>query len=195
MNDKPRLPFIICFLVLMANIPLGCGQPTTVKPLISKLNDPGDTEATVSLGSEADVKLGDVFDVYRENRPLGKLTITEVERDQSTATFKEIHGVQKLETGDVIIRDVTLPFLRSLRPDSVIATPAKLGREFAETDRGSGIIRILYYGLPWSDGKPLIDDETGYPVTIIGGCIVTKDFTILVNEYNLAMREHFRTTK
>ena len=190
-----RLPFIICLLGLVANVSSGCDQPTTVKPLISKLIDPGDTEATISLGSEADVNIGDVFDVYRENMPLGKLTITEVEPDQSTATFKETHGVQKLETGDVIIRDVTLPFLRRLGPNSDIATPAKTGRAFAVEDMGSGINRIQYCGKPWSAGKPLIDDETGYPITIIAGCIVTKDFTILVNEYNLAMREHFRTKK
>lgn len=41
----------------------------------------------------------------------------------------------------------------------------------------------------------MIDDETGYAVTVISGCIVTKAFTLLVEEYNLAIREHFRKKK
>jgi hypothetical protein len=89
--------------------------------------------------------------------------------------------------------DPTLEFLRSLRPDSVVEEPAKMGRRYADADIGNGNNRILYFGEPWSAGKPLIDEETGYSVTVIAGCVVTKDFVVLVEAYNSAMREHFRT--
>jgi hypothetical protein len=194
-NRMTDLPLITVLLGLCAIVSSGCGQPAPVKPLISKLKDPGATTATISLGSEAGVNIGDVFDIYRENKQLGKLKVTKVEPDQSTATISETYGPQKYETGDVVIRDVTLQFLRQLERNASAATPAKTGRAFAEADIGSGINRVLYYGPPWSDGKPLIDNETGYPVTVISGCIVTKAFTLLVEEYNLAMREHFQKKK
>ena len=189
------LSFITVLLGLCAIVSSGCDQPAPLKPLISKLEEPGARTVSIRLGSEVGVKVGDVFDVYRENKPFGKLKITAVEPDQSTATISETRGAQKLETGDVVIREVTLQFLRKLESNSKVATPAETGRAFAEADIGSGINRILYYGKPWSDGKPLIDDETGYPVTVISDCIVTKAFTLLVEEYNLAMREHFLKKK
>lgn len=195
LHMKPQVTFVLVVLLGFAIVSSGCDQPSSVKPLISKLKGPGTQTATISLGSEAGVNLGDILDVYRENKQLGKLKITKVEPDQSTATISETYGPQKLETGDVVIRDVTLQFLRQLERNSGAATVAETGRAFAEAAIGSGINRILYYGPPWSDGKPLIDEETGYPVTITSGCFVTKDFTLLLNEYNLAMREHFRTKK
>jgi hypothetical protein len=194
-NQMTNLPFITVLLGLFAIVSSGCDQPAPVKPLISKLKEPGARTVSISLGSEAGVNVGDVFDVYRDNKPFGKLKITAVEPDQSTATISETRGAQKLETGDIVIREVTLQFLRKLESNSHLATPAETGRAFAEADIGSGINRILYYGKPWSEGKPLIDDQTGYPVTVISGCIVTKAFTLLVEEYNLAMREHFRKKK
>jgi hypothetical protein len=75
----------------------------------------------------------------------------------------------------------------------VVEDPTKTGRRYAEADIGNGNNRILYFGPPWSAGKPLIEDETGYPVTVTAGCTLTKDFVLLVEAYNSAMREHFRS--
>ncbi|HLQ44952.1 MAG TPA: hypothetical protein VK137_09510 [Planctomycetaceae bacterium] len=103
----------------------------------------------------------------------------------------QLEQAPKLKEGDAVLRDVTLRFLEQMRPDTVFQEPAQLGRKSAEADLSSGFVRILYYGKPWSQGKPLIDDETGYPVTIANGCCVGKDFTLFVDEYNLAMKQHF----
>lgn len=191
---KPSTTLCLCVigaLGLTLMVTLADEQQPTVKPLISKLNS--ETKpVTISRGSNHGVNTGDVFDVYRENKKIGEITITDVELDQSTANVTKILGAQKMKTGDSVIRDVTLQFLRRLRPDSTVPTPAQSGRTFAEADIKSGINRILYYGKPWSAGKPLIDEDTGYPVHITAGCVVTKDFMLLVNEYNLTMKKHFR---
>ena len=79
-----------------------------------------------------------------------------------------------------------------MRPDSDTKEPKKLGREFADADVQNDRKRILYYGEPWSQSKPLIDDETGYPVVIVAGSNVTKGFVELVGEYNSAIRENFK---
>jgi beta-lactamase regulating signal transducer with metallopeptidase domain/DNA-binding beta-propeller fold protein YncE len=84
--------------------------------------------------------------------------------------------------------DETMDFLKSVRPDTRITDPAAKGRELADIDLKAGTKRILYYGKPWSAGKPLIDDDTGLPVEIVSGCIVTRDFTLLVEAYNATIR-------
>lgn len=85
--------------------------------------------------------------------------------------------------------DGTMEFLQGLRPDSKLADPAVKGRELAEADIATGERRILYYGRPWSEGKALIDDESGLKVVIATGCVVTRDFVKLVEAYNTAMRD------
>lgn len=88
--------------------------------------------------------------------------------------------------------DETMDFLRKLRPDSKVEDPVASGRRLADDDLADGTARILYYGEPWSAGKPLVDDQTGYPVEIVAGCIVTRDFIQLVDAYNTKVRAHFR---
>ncbi|HOD84241.1 MAG TPA: hypothetical protein PKG77_22690 [Phycisphaerae bacterium] len=68
-------------------------------------------------------------------------------------------------------------------------TPADKGRARAAADIRAGRARILYYGKPWSQGKPLIDDQTGLPVEIASGCCVTAEFVAETDAYNAAMRE------
>jgi hypothetical protein len=97
-----------------------------------------------------------------------------------------------LEPGDVVIRDGTFQLLEGLRLDSVVKEPAKEALMYANADIRRGLTRILYFGKPWSQGKPFIDDETSYPVVIADGCIVSKDFVSFVGEYNRAMKEHFQ---
>jgi len=50
-------------------------------------------------------------------------------------------------------------------------------------------MQILYYGKPWSVGKPLIDEATGLPVKIVSGCCVTEEFVEEIDAYNRRMRE------
>jgi len=162
------------------------------KPLISKVKKTDTNSVTISIGGDAGVRTEDVFDVYQENRGIAALKITKVESEQSIAEITKIHPTKQLTTGDVVIRDVTLKFLEKLSLNSEIRTPAELGRQFAEADLGGGIKRVLYYGKPRSAGQPLIDQETGYPVTITGGCTEGKDYGLFVDAYNRSMKEHFQ---
>ena|GEM_PF-5619795 len=63
------------------------------------------------------------------------------------------------------------------------------GAASAAKDILAGILRILYFGRPWSVGKPLVDDATGYRIQILGGCVVTGRFVAEVEAYNGAMRQ------
>jgi hypothetical protein len=67
-------------------------------------------------------------------------------------------------------------------------SPTDKGIHRAQEDIKNGKIQILYYGKPWSVGKPLIDDETGLPVIIVEGCVVTTDFVEETDAYNKIMR-------
>src|SRR3989304_455797 len=67
--------------------------------------------------------------------------------------------------------------------------PAERGAEKAKKDIAQGIMRILYYGKPWSVRKPLKDDESGLPVEIVEGCDVTREFAAETDAYNKGMRE------
>lgn len=87
--------------------------------------------------------------------------------------------------------DKTLAYFQSLQPDSEITEPETTGRRLAEADIAAERTRILYCGKPWSAGKPLIDDETGYRVEIMAGCTVSRNFVRLLDAYNSTMREHF----
>jgi len=67
---------------------------------------------------------------------------------------------------------------------------AKLqGAATATKDIKAGELRILYFGEPWSNGKPLVDEDTGYRVQIVAGCVVTSQFVAEVDAYNKTMRD------
>lgn len=73
---------------------------------------------------------------------------------------------------------------------------AKLqGAATATKDIKAGEFRILYFGLPWSTGKPLVDEATGYRVQIVAGCMVTSQFSAEVYAYNETMRDWHAKTK
>jgi len=77
-----------------------------------------------------------------------------------------------------------------------IAGAAEEGIATAARDIKRGKLRILYYGKPWSNGKPLVDDATGYPVEILAGCSVSLPFVTAVEAYNRGMREeHAKAVK
>ncbi len=73
-------------------------------------------------------------------------------------------------------------------PAAAVAAKER-GAATAAKDIKAGTFRILYFGKPWSVGKPLVDDRTGYRVQILGGCDVTAPFISEVDAYNSAMRE------
>ena len=64
----------------------------------------------------------------------------------------------------------------------------KRGAETAAADIKAGRAVILYYGEPWSGGKPLRDDATGLPVVIVAGCTVMPPFAAEVEAYNATIR-------
>ncbi len=72
---------------------------------------------------------------------------------------------------------------------TAVATAQRRGTETATKDIKNGTLRILYFGEPWSVGKPLVDDATGYRVQIVGGCDVTAPFVAEVEAYNATMRQ------
>jgi hypothetical protein len=72
---------------------------------------------------------------------------------------------------------------------AAIAAAKVRGATTASRDIAAGTLRILYYGKPWSAGKPLVDDATGYRVQLLAGCVVTEPFVAEVEAYNSAMRE------
>jgi len=74
-------------------------------------------------------------------------------------------------------------------------SPADRGIARARKDIAEGNVRILYYGKPWSAGKPLVDDASGLPVEIVEGCCVTAEFVQETDAYNQTMRETLQDAK
>jgi hypothetical protein len=71
---------------------------------------------------------------------------------------------------------------------AAVAAAKERGAATATKDIKAGTLRILYFGKPWSVGKPLVDDATGYRVQILDGCVVTSPFVAEVEAYNSAVR-------
>jgi hypothetical protein len=69
-----------------------------------------------------------------------------------------------------------------------IARAKQQGAETALADIKAGHPVILYFGIPWSVGKPRLDDTTGLPVEVVAGCTVTGVFSAEVNAYNDTVR-------
>ena len=73
--------------------------------------------------------------------------------------------------------------------EKAIAATAAKGAEAAAKDIAAGVFRIFYFGIPWSSGKPLVDDQTGFRVQIVAGCDVSQPFVAEVDAYNRVMRD------
>lgn len=71
---------------------------------------------------------------------------------------------------------------------AAIAAAKERGAATASKDIKRGTLRILYYGKPWSIGKPLVDDATGYRIQVIAGCDITEPFVAEIEAYNNAVR-------
>ncbi len=57
----------------------------------------------------------------------------------------------------------------------------------AKEDIANGKMKILYYGKPWSQGKPLVDDKSGLPIEIASGCCVTPEFQEETDAYLMCL--------
>jgi hypothetical protein len=67
-------------------------------------------------------------------------------------------------------------------------TSKEWGIERAKEDLAKGIRRIYYFGPPWGYGLPPKDKESGLPVEIVAGCMVSSGFPEKIQGYNETMR-------
>jgi hypothetical protein len=84
---------------------------------------------------------------------------------------------------------ISSPTIATDTSPAAIAAAETRGAATAAQDIKAGNFRILYFGLPWSSGKRLVDEKTGYRVQVVGGCVVTEPFVAEVQAYNEAMRK------
>ena len=73
-----------------------------------------------------------------------------------------------------------------------VVSPKEKGIMRAKKDIAANKMKILYYGKPWSHGKPLIDDESGLPVEIVAGCCITPALWEETDAYNKTMRQEMK---
>jgi hypothetical protein len=83
---------------------------------------------------------------------------------------------------------ISSPDISADNSPAAVAAAKERGAATAAKDIKAGTLRILYFGMPWSGGKPLVDGKTGYRVQIVGGCDVTEPFVAEVEAYNRAVR-------
>jgi hypothetical protein len=96
-----------------------------------------------------------------------------------------------LVTGSAFAADESPISSTSISTDNSLAAVAaakERGTATAAKDINAGTLRILYFGKPWSAGRPLVDDATGYRVQVLAGCVVTEPFVAEVEAYNSAVR-------
>ena len=73
-----------------------------------------------------------------------------------------------------------------------LISPKEKGIIRAKKDIASVKMKILHYGKPWSQGKPLVDDESGLPVEIVAGCCVRPEFVEETDAYNKTMLQEMK---
>ena len=84
---------------------------------------------------------------------------------------------------------ITSPPISANDSPATVAAARECGATSAAKDIKAGAFRILYFGIPWAVGKPLVDEATGYRVQVVEGCVVGTAFAAEVNAYNNAMRD------
>jgi hypothetical protein len=87
------------------------------------------------------------------------------------------------------------PQISTNNSPAAVAAVKNQGSRTAPEDIDAGILQILYFGKPWSQGKPMVDEATGYRVQIVGGCVVSRSFVAEVEGYNNTMRDWHTKTK
>ncbi len=105
----------------------------------------------------------------------------------------------KVWVGEITARPIRIEIVENHSPISAasqsaesnpedIAAAEERGKASAKTDIEAGRLCILYAGKPWSQGKPLFDEETGYRIDPLRGCVETPQFRAELDAYNQAMR-------
>jgi len=125
------------------------------------------------------------------------------QRAKFFARTRKVEGHERafLEMGSDV-REATpeaSPIVSSeISPDDskeAVEAATKQGATTAAKDIKAGKLRILYYGKPLRVDLFPTDEETGYPVQIVAGCIASGTFRAEVDSYNLAMRDWFQKQK
>ena len=111
-----------------------------------------------------------------------------------TTFLAALLGLSALQSSGEETR-VKSPTISSENSKEAIALASKQGIETAKKDIKAGTPVILYFGKPWSQNKPLIDESTGLKVQIVGGSVVTQCFVAEVKGYNSTVRSWVAKTK
>lgn len=75
---------------------------SAIEGRLLQLNEPGSIMVVISLGADDGVKSGDILTISRKGKPIGRLKVSRVERDQSTAAIVAVEDVKTLEVGDQV---------------------------------------------------------------------------------------------
>ena len=184
------------------------GRVVTVKR-VDAINDDEDLYSAV-ISVETSFKGKELVDndkitVYFE-RPVGGdavkrcpkyVVLKQGQREKFFVRTRKVEGHQRafLEMGSDV-REATpeaSPILSSeFSPDvskEAVEAARKQGAATAAKDIKAGKLRILYYGKPLRVDLFPTDEETGYPVQVVAGCIVSGAFIAEADAYNRAMRE------
>jgi len=90
---------------------------------------------------------------------------------------------------------ISSPQISTNNNPKAVAAAKDRGAKTATKDIKAGVLRILYFGEPWSRGKPLVDETTGYRIQIVAGCEVGQSFVAEVDAYNRTMRDWHKKTR
>ena len=101
------------------------------------------------------------------------------------AHLKRLEMTVKENTKDILFIEMGSDVVK-------LISPKEKGIMRAKKDIVAGKMKILYYGKPWSQGKPLIDDRSGLPVEIVAGCCVRPEFVEETGAYNKTMRQEMK---
>ena len=84
-------------------------------------------------------------------------------------------------------------FIKILAIKKKVINPKEKGIQRVKKDIAAGEMKILYYGKPWSQDKPLVDEKTGLPIKLVAGCCITPDFREEIDAYNAVMRQKVKS--
>ncbi len=112
--------------------------------------------------------------------------------DSPKDTVSKRSAITPEDVGEQITVDLSTSEATVVSFTKAAATPKQKGIQRARQDIADAKMKILYYGKPWSQGKPLVDDKSGLPIEIVAGCKVTHDFVEEANTYNEVMRQEVK---
>lgn len=74
-------------------------------------------------------------------------------------------------------------------------TPAEKGIQRAKDDIAFGKMKILQYGMPQPHDKPPVDEQSGLPMDVSMGCMMSADRVAEIDAYNEIMRREAAARK